>query len=116
MLRDNLRAAIHNSGMLVKEIALESGVNKRTIDKWIGVSATEPKVYDLYKVCKILMTTVEWLVDGETGAEHIRRIVRNDPKAIQAPDRIIPIVENLLLLNDKELKGIRALIEEMTAD
>ena len=116
MLRENLRTAINNSGMLVKEIALESGVNKRTLDKWVGASATEPKVYDLYSVCKILSTTMEWLVEGEIGVEYIRKIIRNDPKAIQVPDRILPIVNKLLLLDDRELKGVRALVEEMAAD
>ena len=116
MLRDNLKTAISNSGMIVKEIAAKSGVNKRTIDKWVGASGTEPKVNDLYKVCKVLVTTMEWLVDGDAGANYIRKIIRNDPKAIQVPDRISPIVECLLLLEDKELRSIRANVEELTAD
>jgi len=81
MLRDNLKSAISNSGMIVKEIAAKSGVNKRTIDKWVGISGTEPKVNDLYKVCKVLVTTMEWLVDGEAGAEYVRGIVKKDLKS-----------------------------------
>jgi transcriptional regulator with XRE-family HTH domain len=114
MLRENLKAAIAKSGMIVKEIAVKSGVNKRTIDKWVGVSKTEPKVNDLYKVCKVLSVTMEWLVDGEAGAEYMRKIVRNDPKAIQVPDRISPIVEGLLFLDDKELNAIRASVEVLS--
>jgi transcriptional regulator with XRE-family HTH domain len=114
MLRDNLKAAIAKSGMIVKEIAAKSGVKKRTIDKWVGASETEPKVNDLYKVCKVLVTTIEGLVDGEAGAEYVRGIVRNDPMAIQVPDRIYPIVEGLLLLDDKELNAIRASVEVLS--
>jgi len=115
MLRNNLKTAITKSGMVVKEIAYKSGVNKRTIDKWVGVSATEPKANDLYKVCKVLAITMEWAVDEEAGAEYVRLIVRNDPLAIQVPDGIKGIVDNLLLLNDNELKGIRANAEALAA-
>jgi transcriptional regulator with XRE-family HTH domain len=67
MLRENLKIAISNSGMIVREIAVKSGVKKRTIDKWVGAEATEPKVNDLYKVCQILGITIEWAVAGESG-------------------------------------------------
>lgn len=67
MIRNNLKTAINNSGLIVKEIAAKSGVKKRTIDKWVGADATEPKVNDLYKVCQILGVTVEWVVAGEYG-------------------------------------------------
>jgi transcriptional regulator with XRE-family HTH domain len=78
MLRDNLKAAINKSGLIVKEIAAKSGVKKRTIDKWVGIGATEPKVNDLYKVCKVLSVTMEWVVDGEAGSEYVGMIMRND--------------------------------------
>jgi transcriptional regulator with XRE-family HTH domain len=78
MLRDNLKAAVTRSGLIVKEIAAKSGVNKRTIDKWVGIGATEPKVQDLYKVCKVLSVTMEWVVDGEAGSEYVRTVVRKD--------------------------------------
>jgi len=115
MLKDNLKVAIKKSGMIVKEIAWASGVSKRTIDKWVGVSATEPKVKDFYKVCKSLNTTMECLVDGEAGAEYVRMVVRNDPLAVQVPDNIKGIVDNLLLLNDNELVSIRAAAEALAA-
>jgi transcriptional regulator with XRE-family HTH domain len=116
MLRDNLKAAVTNSGMIVKEIAAKSGVNKRTIDKWVGASATEPKVNDLYRVCKVLSVTMEWVVDGEAGTEYVGTVVRNDPTIIQVPDRIRDIVANLLLLNDNEMIGIMANAEALVAN
>jgi transcriptional regulator with XRE-family HTH domain len=85
MLRDNLKAAISKSGLIVKEIAAKSEVKKRTIDKWVGISATEPKVNDLYKVCKVLSVTMEWVVDGEAGSEYVRTIVRSNPSSVRAP-------------------------------
>jgi transcriptional regulator with XRE-family HTH domain len=75
MLRNNLKTAITKSGLIVKEIADKSGVNKRTIDKWVGIGATEPKVNDLYKVCKVLSVTIEWVVDGEAGTEFVKTVM-----------------------------------------
>jgi len=92
MLRENLKAAIKNSGMIVKEIAVKSGVNKRTIDKWVGAEETEPKVNDLYKVCKALGVTVEHLVAGkETGG---------------IPQEIISIAQKIAGLDPKDRQDI----------
>ena len=78
MLRDNLRNAISQSGMIVKEIAIKSGVKKRTIDKWVGAEETEPKVNDLYRVCQILGITVEWAVAGEKGLDYVCQLLINN--------------------------------------
>jgi transcriptional regulator with XRE-family HTH domain len=65
MLKNNLKEAISKSGLYVKEIASKSGVNKRTIDKWLVAEKIKPNAEDLYKVCSILHVTVEWLFTGE---------------------------------------------------
>ena len=116
MLRNNLRTAIADSGLIVKEIAAKSGVKKRTIDKWVGIEANEPKVNDLYNVCMVLKTTMEWIVNGEAGTEYVKSIIKNDPRAVQVPDRIFPIVEGLLLLDDRELSAILANVHALTRD
>jgi transcriptional regulator with XRE-family HTH domain len=83
MLRDNLKSAISKSGFYVKELAAISGVNKRTIDKRIGLEATEPKVYDLFKVCKVLGITIEWTVDGEAGLVYVHRIMSKEGRFVE---------------------------------
>ncbi|MDR0476237.1 MAG: XRE family transcriptional regulator [Treponema sp.] len=75
MLRENLRAAINSSGMIVKEIAEKSGVKKRTIDKWVGAEATEPKVNDLYRVCQTIGITIEWAVSGNEKGGFYQEII-----------------------------------------
>jgi transcriptional regulator with XRE-family HTH domain len=102
--------------MIVKEIAEKSGVKKRTIDKWVGAEKTEPKVNDLYKVCQILGITVEWAVAGDLGTEYVRKTIKNDPRAVQVPDHIFPIVECLLVLNDRDLSGILAQVQILAED
>jgi len=116
MLRENLKAAINKSDMVVKEIADKSQVNKRTIDKWLGAEQTKPRVIDFYKVCKILSVTMEQMVDGEAGAVFVRKIMKFDPLAIHVPDKIRSIVDDLMLLDEKELRGIRAIVEILAED
>ena len=67
-------------------------------------------------VAQYLETTVEYLIGGEAGAAYVRTVVRNDPKAIQVPDRIRRIVEDLVLLDEKELRVIQATASELAAD
>jgi len=116
VIRENLKTAIKDSGMIVKEIAVKSGVKKRTIDKWVGAEETEPKVNDLYKVCQILGITVEWAVAGESGAKYVHKLMKNDPRTIQVPERIASIVDYLLVLDDRDLSGILAHVSTLAGD
>jgi transcriptional regulator with XRE-family HTH domain len=99
MLRENLKAAISRSGMIVKEIAEKSGVKKRTIDKWVGAEATEPKVNDLYKVCQTLGITIEWAVTGKEncGFSQETIFIANKISSLPPQDR----EEIILLVNHK---------------
>jgi transcriptional regulator with XRE-family HTH domain len=94
------------------------GIERKTVEKNCNLTNnaftqglkrnSSPSVDLAYRLSQAVKMTIEELVDGETGAEYAQKIVRNDPRAVQAPDRIFDIVENLLLLDDKELSGIRA--------
>jgi hypothetical protein len=77
---------------------------------------TNPGVDKAYRCAKVLGVSIEELIDGETGAEYVRKVVRNDPEAIHVPDRIFHIVQSLLVLDDKELKGIKANVEALATD
>ncbi|MDR0441824.1 MAG: XRE family transcriptional regulator [Treponema sp.] len=110
MLRNNLKTAIAKSGFIVKEIAAKSGVNKRTIDKWVGSEETEPKVNDLYKVCEALGITVEWVVAGDAGLDYVRRLIAKEGKLWDAPERIRAIVKVLEGLDDGTLRTVRKMI------
>jgi hypothetical protein len=76
---------------------------------------TTPSVDIAYRCAKVLETTVEELVDGETGAEYVRRIVRNAGGAWEPPDRIADIVQGLSLLDDRELDIIRGAVSAAVA-
>jgi transcriptional regulator with XRE-family HTH domain len=109
-----------------KWLAGKSGVGRTAINNGIAKAAkakqerkpvkNSPSVDNAYAIAKALGLTVEELVDGEAGAEYVRKMVRNDPKAIQVPDRLSSVVQDLLLLGEKELRGIRANVEALAAD
>jgi transcriptional regulator with XRE-family HTH domain len=110
MIRENLKAAIAKSGLFVKEVAAESGVKKRTIDKWVGSEETEPKVIDLYKACVVLRITMEEVVGGEAGERYLREYVRAKGWEFSPPERIADIVQGLSLLDDNELDMVRGAV------
>ena len=110
MLRKNLKAAFSKSGMIVKEIASKSGVNKRTIDKWVGAEETEPKVNDLYAVCKTIGITIEWAVAGDKGLDYVRQLIAKEGKLWESPERIREIVKVLEGLDDNTLRTVRKMI------
>jgi len=45
-----------------------------------------------------------------------QKVAKNDPTAIQVPDRIYPVVKNLLLLDDRGISGILAQTAALTKD
>ena len=95
-----------------KEITLACGLTQNAFSRGIE-RKSDPGVSTAYKLAKTVDKTIEELLDGEAGAEFVRSIVRNDPKAIQVPDRILPIVDALIILDDDELLGIRANAEAL---
>jgi hypothetical protein len=74
---------------------------------------TMPSVDKAYRCACALGVTIEELIDGEAGAEYVRKIVMNDPKAVQVPARIKSIVDGLLVLDEKELIGIRGNVDAL---
>jgi transcriptional regulator with XRE-family HTH domain len=63
--RENLKSQLEYSGMLVKELAVLSGVKKKTIDSYLGASGYTPSVETAVKIAKVLGVSVEFLVTGE---------------------------------------------------
>jgi transcriptional regulator with XRE-family HTH domain len=95
--RSRLRKAIAQSGLTVKEVSKASGIKKMTIDNWIGIHPTIPKVTDAVAVATILHTTVEYLVTGKAVA------------GWQPPRQIAPIVEDLLILDESGRNAVATL-------
>jgi transcriptional regulator with XRE-family HTH domain len=108
MLKENLKAAFTASKLYVKEVSAASGVKKGTIDNWLSAKSKEPRAIDLYAVCRAVNITMEQALDGETGVEYVRQWAQKVGGVWKPPDKIADIVEDLLVLDDTELKMIRS--------
>ena len=62
--RENLRSQLDYSGMLIKELAARSGIKKKTIESYLGISSHSPSVEAAISIAKALGVSVEYLVTG----------------------------------------------------
>ncbi|GHV76800.1 transcriptional regulator [Spirochaetia bacterium] len=69
--RENLKEELAYSGLLVKELSAQSGVNKRTIDSYLMDGGSVPSVDAAVKIAAALGVSVEYLV---TGSENRRKM------------------------------------------
>ncbi|MDR0302457.1 MAG: helix-turn-helix domain-containing protein [Treponema sp.] len=87
------------SGMLVKELALESGVQKRAIDSYLlRENPSMPPADNAVKIARALGVTVEHLITGEEAV---------------LPTDIRLIVRNLLRLDEKDRKVAAILVKAL---
>ena len=66
--KENLKSAIQFKGILVKELAAKSGVNKQTIDNYLSAHNSIPKADIAVQLAKALGVSVEFLVTGSDGS------------------------------------------------
>ena len=62
--RENLKSELAYSGMLVKELAAKSGVNKYSLDNYLNAKGQIPSVEVGVKIAQALGVSVEYLVIG----------------------------------------------------
>ena len=97
--RDNLKQELSFSGMLVKELAMASGVKKRALDTYLLCeNASMPPADIAVKIADVLGVSVEFLVTG---------------KETTIPPDVRHMNRNLLRLNEKERKIVASLITSL---
>jgi transcriptional regulator with XRE-family HTH domain len=63
--KENLKSELTYSGMLVKELAEKSGVNKYSLDNYLNARGQIPSVEVGQKIAQALGVSVEYLVTGK---------------------------------------------------
>ncbi|MDR2630315.1 MAG: helix-turn-helix domain-containing protein [Spirochaetaceae bacterium] len=63
--RENLKSELSYQGMLVKELALLSGISRHTLDNYLNVRGHTPSADIAVKIARALGVSVEYLVTGE---------------------------------------------------
>lgn len=67
--RENLKNELAYSGMLVKELAAKTGINKYTIDNYLSTHNCTPSASAAVKIAEILEVSVEYLVTGHENRQ-----------------------------------------------
>ena len=63
--KENLKSELAYSGMLVKELAAKSGVNKNSLNNYLNARGQIPSVEAGQKSARALGVSVEYLVTGQ---------------------------------------------------
>ena len=63
--KENLKSELSFSGMLVKELAVKSGVNKYSLDNYLNARGQTPSIEVGYRIANALGVSVEYLITGE---------------------------------------------------
>jgi transcriptional regulator with XRE-family HTH domain len=97
--RDNLKQELNLNGMLVKELAAASGVQKRALDSYLLCeNPSMPPADNAVKIARILGVSVEYLV---TGGETV------------LPADIRLLVRSLMRLDEKGRKIAAVLVKAL---
>jgi transcriptional regulator with XRE-family HTH domain len=102
--KENLKSELAYSGMLVKELAANSGVNKRTIDNYLNTHNTMPSADAAVRIAAALGVTVEYLI---TGHEQQGR-----GSSAPFPDSRV-VLKNLEALNKRDRKIVLNLVKSL---
>jgi len=102
--KENLKSELAYSGMLVKELASLSGVNKRTIDNYLNVHNCMPPADTAVRIAAALGVTVEYLISGHEQQERGAPELLPDSRAI---------LKNLETLSKRDRKIVISLIKTL---
>ena len=102
--RENLKAELAYKGILIKELAVISGVNRRTIDNYLRDDNSIPSADVAVRIACALGVTVEYLV---TGHEQLM----NDDPLLTVDSQVI--LRNVESLNKRDRKIVLSLIKSL---
>ena len=95
----------------VGRTAINNGIGKLNKQETAGRQITNsPSVDNAYAIAKALEVSIEELVDGEDGAEYVRKLYANKGLLWEPPGRIADIVAVLKFLDDVTLDTVRKMV------
>jgi transcriptional regulator with XRE-family HTH domain len=72
--RENLKSELTYSGLLVKELAAQTGLKKHTIDNYLSVRGRMPGADVAVRIARVLGVSVEYLVTGDETGENKKSV------------------------------------------
>jgi transcriptional regulator with XRE-family HTH domain len=104
--RENLKAQLAYKGLLVKELAAQSGIKKQTIDSYLRENGYTPSAEAAVAIARVLGVSVEYLVTGEEA-----RLRERQTAAFSGTVR--SILGGLEALDDDDCRIVLALVEAL---
>jgi transcriptional regulator with XRE-family HTH domain len=102
--KENLKAELAYKDILVKELAVLSGVNRRTIDNYLREDGSMPSADAAVRIAGALGVTVEYLVTGRKRQEQNHPPLAPDPRVV---------LKNLESLNKRDRDIVLNLIKSL---
>jgi transcriptional regulator with XRE-family HTH domain len=112
--KENLKAELMYSGMLVKELAAKTGLKKHTVDNYLSVRGRMPAADVAVRIAEVLGVSVEYLIKGSGTTEskasmyftpEVRQIARIAEKLNTDYRKIaLSFIETLKKHEDSKLK------------
>ena len=109
--KENLTIELDYKGMIVKELAYLSGVNKRTIDQYLSSAAKMPSAENAVKIASALGVTVEYLITGKK--EQSVDSNADQQNQIRLYKKYFELINLAEKLNEQQLKSIENLMKTM---
>jgi len=101
--RENLKSELAYKGMLVKELALKTGISRHTLDNYLNVREHTPTMDAAVKIARALDVSVEYLATGEESLQTNVNMNRE----------ISALIQNYNLLNDNDRKIVTEFVQIM---
>jgi transcriptional regulator with XRE-family HTH domain len=103
--KENLKAELSYSGMLVKELAVRSGIKKHTIDNYLNTHNAMPSAEAAVSIARALGVSVEYLVTGQDSRKE--KTIASFSRAIRG------IIADLEVLSESDHEIILALVKAL---
>ena len=100
--KENLKAELAYKDILIKELAVLSGVNRRTIDNYLRENGSIPSAEAAVSIARALGVTVEYLITGNEQQKQSDSQLLPDPKVI---------LKSLEILNKRDRKIVLNMIK-----
>ena len=102
--KENLKAELAYKDILVKELAVLSGINRRSIDNYLRVDGSQPSADAAVRIARALGVTVEYLITGNELQEKNNSPLLPDPRVI---------LKSLEMLNKRDRKIVYSLVKSL---
>jgi len=110
--KENLKSELSYKNILVKELAVLTGISKNTLDNYLNVRGYMPPADVAVKIAQALEVTVEYLVTGEeknpgksSNGSEINKLIQ-DFKQLNEDNRgMVKDIINLLKTREKKTRS-----------